>query len=38
MKSPYIEVNVPIDETTSKLPDSHIGTRVSAKDGEQPER
>lgn len=38
MKSLYIEVNVPIDETTSKLLDSRIGTRVSTKDGEQPER
>ena len=38
MKSLYIEVNVPIDETTSKLPDSQIGTRASTKDGEQPGR
>ena len=38
MKSLYIEVNVPIDETTPKLPDSRSGTRASTKDGEQPGR
>ena len=38
MKSVYIEVNVPIDETISKFPDSHVGTSVSPKDGEQPGR